>query len=612
MYNDIASAGSSSPTDWEIIDRAARLARVGKFHDTVEELRDVYPRIRDGSICLARVGDAFRAAFEDAGEPEGYAIDMTSWIVTAAAQPGRTNEALPQRNQLRRSITVEPGTLTQQITEAETEAMEARLGLFQRAGSVVRLVRIEDRDARGDETTVTRMIPVTEHHLAELLEGAAEWVRHDRRSKCMVATGCPVAVPRAYLARAGAGWRLPHLKAIINTPTLRRDGSVFDTMGYDRPTRLFYDPCSTAFPEIPDHPSDDQLATALADLRGLLAGCAFVDAVDESVALAAILTALVRSSLPTAPMFAFTASTAGTGKSYISRIATNIAFGRAVGGLAFGVNEEENRKQIDSAVMEGRPVILFDNVEAEIRGARLAEILTEPEVAIRPLGQTAMVDAPCAAIVMATGNNLTVAADMTRRVLLCRLDRRVERPELHHYETDALAAIAADRGRYVAAALILMRGFISRGRPHKAPPLGSYEAWSDLVRGTLLWVGMPDPVASVERVREGDPRRGELQAVLSQWHSVIGTEPITGAQLIERASSGQPEFREALLAVAGVAGAINTQNLGRWLRGVKGRIADGMHIEPATMKDGVRRWSVHGGQSVEAKASEISLDDLLK
>ena len=39
----------------------------------------------------------------------------------------------------------------------------------------------------------------------------------------------------------------------------------------------------------------------------------------------------------------------------------------------------------------------------------------------------------------ATGNNLVLVGDMTRRALLCRLDPERERPELRRFDSDPVA-----------------------------------------------------------------------------------------------------------------------------------------------------------------------------
>jgi len=96
---------------------------------------------------------------------------------------------------------------------------------------------------------------------------------------------------------------------------LRGDGSLCATAGYDLPTRIFGTFDASAF-TVPDAPTRTQAEQALATLGGLLDEFAFADPSDRSAALAALLTAAVRPSLPQAPMFHVRAHQVASGKSY--------------------------------------------------------------------------------------------------------------------------------------------------------------------------------------------------------------------------------------------------------------------------------------------------------
>lgn len=72
---------------------------------------------------------------------------------------------------------------------------------------------------------------------------------------------------------------------------------------------------------------------------------------------------------------------------------------------------------------------------------------------------------------------------------------------------------------------------------------------------------------------------------------------MASAQIIEAASAGNVEFREALLAVAGASGAINTVRLGKWLHANKGRFVGALRIEDAgKAKGGYATWQLFGGR----------------
>jgi hypothetical protein len=78
----------------------------------------------------------------------------------------------------------------------------------------------------------------------------------------------------------------------------------------------------------------------------------------------------------------------------------------------------------------------------------------------------------------ATGNNLRIAGDMTRRVLLCSIDSGEERPELRAFTFNPLQMAKDNRPKYLAAALTILRAYIVAGKPVKLRPLASFEQWS--------------------------------------------------------------------------------------------------------------------------------------
>jgi hypothetical protein len=142
----------------------------------------------------------------------------------------------------------------------------------------------------------------------------------------------------------------------------------------------------------------------------------------------------------------------------------------------------------------------------------------------------------------------------------------MERPELRTFECDPVEVAKAKRPQLVAAALAILRAYHVGGRPaHGLTPLGSFEAWSSLVRGALVWLEVGDPADSMGSIRARDPQREMLRAVLTAWRAAA-REPLTTSEAINRAevsrnfrpidpSSGRvrvdPNLFDALHAVAG-------------------------------------------------------------
>jgi len=258
-------------------------------------------------------------------------------------------------------------------------------------------------------------------------------------------------------------------------------------------------------------------------------------------------------------------------------------------------------KRIGAALIAGDPLISIDNCEAGLGGELLCQALTQPMLKVRLLGKSINIEVPSSATMFATGNNLTMVGDMTRRALRCTLDAGVERPELRAFDRDPLAILAANRGDHLAAVLTILRAHHLAGRPQQSTPLGSFTEWSGWVRDSLIWLGEADPCTTMEQIRCADPKLESLTTVIEQWHTYLGTRRVSVKDVIDvatdqhssfhgRAEFINPDFRESLLAVAGDGGAISGRRLGKWLAANQGRIVHGMRLVADGMVSGIARW----------------------
>jgi putative DNA primase/helicase len=81
-------------------------------------------------------------------------------------------------------------------------------------------------------------------------------------------------------------------------------------------------------------------------LQELLAGFPFDGDVDKSVAIAAILTVVLRGAFKTAPAFFIRAPETGTGKTYLVMVISTIATGRIAPALV-GAEQRRDGEAID-------------------------------------------------------------------------------------------------------------------------------------------------------------------------------------------------------------------------------------------------------------------------
>jgi hypothetical protein len=490
-------------------------------------------------------------------------------------------------------ITCSGGTLHENASAGEAALIRADTPFYTRGHAIVMPIVEEVDAARGGKTKVARVKRVDADCLTDHMSRVATFQKYDARVKGFVKINPPTHVAKTILSRDGE-WKFRPVAGVITTPTLRRDGTLLIVPGYDPETKLLL-MAPPVMPPMPENPSEDDAEAAFALLNGLLDEFPFVDDASRSVALSGLITPVVRGAMNVAPLHATNAHTAGTGKSYQVELCYAIATGQSPPALAAGRTEEETEKRLAAAVIAGQSVITVDNLNGEFGGDFLCQLVERTRVQVRILGLSKLVETECRATVFVNGNNITPkGADIIRRTLMCSLDANMERPELRTFAGNPLAAILTDRGKYVAAAITIVRAFIAAGKPCRPPTLASYEEWTDMVRAPLMWLGCADPVETQKRARENDPDLLIFLALMAELGKLVGPgySAKTVGQIKEAAdermhgsydpdkprSYVRPELRRVLLEAAGHRDEIDSVKLGKRLGRFEGRIADGMKL----------------------------------
>lgn len=494
------------------------------------------------------------------------------------------------------AIAVRGGFMPQAVDAAEQALIREGVGIYQRFDSLVRVVRLTvrvDEEGVGRDSGALILKPVTSPWLREQFARVARWEQPTAKGK-MKRIDPPPDAASAYLARVGE-WKLRFLQGITQSPTLRVDGTVLQEPGYDLLSGLLYDPGSTVFPQVADTPPQDVARVALDVLANPFRGFSFAEDADRSVALAAVLTALVRPMFPAAPMFALDAPTAGTGKSLLAETIGLVATGHKPAMMSQGKSDEENEKRLSSVLMAGDQVVVIDNCRYAIEGDFLCTMLTQELVQPRVLGKSEMRRLPTRCLVMATGNNLVLSGDVTRRALICRLNAGMERPDQRQFDFDPRQEAVSDRPRLVAAGLTILRSYIAAGRPNPMDRVGSFEQWN-LVREALVWVGCADPALTRDRVLADDPQKEVLIDLLRLWRQALGDRQVTLielAALAERDEGGLVrKLAEELAANTRFHNSFNARSVGRFLAKHLDRIADGLALQAVNDPSGIKRYRV--------------------
>ena len=472
-------------------------------------------------------------------------------------------------------IPVTPGMLPQTVDEAELALVTAGTGIYQRGGMLVKSVKQIGTPSGG----MTRqkegivIVPVTATALREILTRIAHWERVDFVNG-NAAIDCPDDVAETLLARGE--WRLPVLTRVIAAPTLRQDGSLLETPGYDEATGLYFHSSDEKFPSVYLEAGYDEARMAVRAFEELLQGFPFVDDASFAVALSAILTALVRPSLRTAPLFCFTAPKMGSGKSLLADVVAMIATGNPAVVVSQGDGPEEEKKRLLAILIEGDQVVCVDNVERPLGGDALCSILTQERWKDRILGSTKTVAVDTKTTWLATGNNLVIQGDLATRTLICTLDPQMERPENRRFTVNLYEHVPTQRGSLVKAALTILKAFYNAGRPTQPiAQFGRFEAWSDLVRSSLVWLGLADPCDSRKIVEDKDPTTTNLRILFHAWIRTFQSKPQTLNAAITAANVkkiSDSSLYDAMYEVAGERDTINVRRLGKFFKSYENRI----------------------------------------
>ena len=455
--------------------------------------------------------------------------------------------------------------------------------IFQRGGCLVRMgvdhsTPIRKGISRSPDAPT--IYQVRSHYLQQHLTKVARWQKWNDRKNKYVDCACPKKVADTLLEMSGEYTVWP-LHAIINAPTMLPDGSILERPGYDESTGIYFDPDGVRFSVVPQRPTEADVKQALKKLLAVISEFPFKTEADRSVALAYILTALVRRSLPTAPGTAFSATVMATGKTRLANIASHIAYGCPADNISYPNDETEMSKRVFSLLFEGAGVVVLDNLEQPLTSETLCTVLTEPTYKGRVLGKSEMQSVSTNVTWAATGNNLLLRGDITTRFLLCQLDAKMERPEERTFKRNLDEYISARRAKLVIAGLTILRAhFLATDKP-QLTPFGRFEVWSDMVRSAVVWCGLPDPLVTRKEIDASDPVREALKAVLIAWHDEFGSQRMLVKDAIDGASQGCKSLVEALENAVDSRGLLSPRSVGKWLAKHKERRINGLRFVKA-------------------------------
>lgn len=511
----------------------------------------------------------------------------------------------PERQDDRTEIWLSPNEA--EVNDSVLQALARDDQLYQRGGRLVHVARGVSRDGIDRPKDNPRVLSVPLAGLRERLTRICRFVvavDNDKSKRTHPPKWCYEAI-----AARGQWSEIRLLAGIVTSPVLRPDGSVLCVSGYDSQTALLFDSQGVTYP-ILERPSRADAIRAAESLLELVADFPFASPEHRAAWLAYLLTAMARFAfIGPAPLFLIDANVRGSGKSLLADVVAIMITGRDMPRMANPKDDDESRKRITALALAGDTLVLIDNIEGGFGCAALDAALTSTTWKDRILGRSEVVELPLDVTWCATGNNVILQADTSRRVVHIRLDSPLENPEQREgfRHANLRAYVRENRPTLLGYALTILAAYCQAGRPQQHLPVwGSFEAWSDLVRQCIVWCGLPDSgITRAELTERSDCEASAYRDLVAGWAELDPTAGgLTATEILGRLASEPNRYHQLRDAIAELCPSRlgqspSPKSLGSKLRHYRRRVVGGHYLDSRQNRRNMAEWFVATvGQSV--------------
>lgn len=315
----------------------------------------------------------------------------------------------------------------------------------------------------------------------------------------------------------------------VRMPVMRRNAKVeLLPEGYDEESKVFTLSTGVVFDEKMD------ITKAVAVFKEFYGGFPWADVDPETglsrsmavaVCLAASLFGIGLQSVAAARMgYMVLANVQGSGKSLVAQIGICASFGLPKNTPRSG--EDELRKVLDTAALQGASYLFFDNLKNYVESPLLEGFMTSPIWSGRVMGSQRSFEAEKSTILILTGNNLSVSPDLQRRLLQCDLFVKAADIQSRTHArilTPEVVARPEERGRLLSALWAMVRHWDASGRPgagadplNKPQLVASFEEWSRIFGGIVQAAGFGNPLEKPKAGKEADVKGMHQRRLVSQ------------------------------------------------------------------------------------------------
>jgi len=317
--------------------------------------------------------------------------------------------------------------------------------------------------------------------------------------------------------------KLEELDRVTTIPVFAKDGTIRIAPGYCKKTRNYVRTIHDfELKPVPKIPSPKEVNQALGLLfNDMLVGFPFSDAFEgeekEAIwndrenlklnwnrgrssranALAMFLQPMMRGMIdgPT-PAYMVDKPIASTGATTMVELIGLLMDNKPTKATPFNTSNEEQRKKITSALISGRSIIFFDNLNQKLDSGDLASLLTSGEWSDRILGESREVTLSVKSQFVMTGNRAEMSGELVRRFCPVKLyfpgtqQEIMDRGVADFVHKDISARVKERRALYIWALQTLIRNWIAKGQVKGEYYLASYASWAETIGGVLDAAGV--------------------------------------------------------------------------------------------------------------------------
>lgn len=244
------------------------------------------------------------------------------------------------------------------------------------------------------------------------------------------------------------------------------------------------------------------------------------DGRSKAVALAAMLTVYGAGLLPAKslrPCFVFLANAEGAGKTLLVKVCTVPVFGFS-SNTSKPKDEDEMRKVLLTAIIEGRHILCFDNFKGRLASESLEGFITSQDWQGRTLGSSKTFSGENNTTVFVTGNACTVSPDMRRRSLFCELFMEAERAEDRKFSRPLEVSTLIEpqtRSDVLSSLLGLIRHWDQCGQPKPSRTHSGFPEWSAIIGGIVEAAGYGCPLETPRIEAAADVDGSDMRQLIS-------------------------------------------------------------------------------------------------